>query len=87
VDAAEMAGAVFRFLAREPTDENKRVARYLWPKMCRQLQLARDWKFTPVAMQCDDALVTLGLATIEEKMVARREVSYATFDGTLEKNL
>jgi hypothetical protein len=53
--AAEIFAKVFDVLARNPTDDRLAIAREIAP-------MARQYDFHPCQMNCDDALVSLGLA-------------------------
>lgn len=54
--SGEIFGMMFEMLAKDPTDDHKKMAKKLWPK---RLQ----YDFSNYQMGCDEALIVLGLAT------------------------
>jgi hypothetical protein len=56
---AYLFGTVFGWLAMDPTDENKKRAKWLW-------SLTGDYDFDRYDMNCDEALVKLGLLPPED---------------------
>lgn len=53
--SAEIFGEAFRFLAKTNDEHAKAMARHFW-------SLTAGYDFTPRQMDCDDALIALGLA-------------------------
>ena len=54
--SARIFGMVFEYLAKDPSIEGVEMAEYMWKE-------SRNYDFSPYQMYCDDALITLGLAT------------------------
>jgi len=52
--SAYLFGEIFGFLAKDPTEANKKAARHFW-------KLAADYDFTEDQMDCDKALIKLEL--------------------------
>ncbi len=53
--SAEIFGKIFTFLAKKPIQNREDAARVWWPR-------TKQYDFHPSQMDCNDALVTLGLA-------------------------
>jgi hypothetical protein len=53
--SASLFGRIFNLLAVNPTEENKHIARQIWP-------LRKEYDFNDYQMYCDDELIKLGLA-------------------------
>jgi hypothetical protein len=53
--SAGLFGKIFNLLAKNPTDEHKKIAAEIWPE-------THEYDFNPYQMNCDDALVALDLA-------------------------
>lgn len=53
--SAGLFGKIFELLAKNPTDEHKTIALEIWP-------MTQEYDFNKYQMDCDDALVALGLA-------------------------
>lgn len=53
--SAELFGTFFELLAKNPTEEHRQMALEVYRK-------SRNYDFMDYQMDCDDALVTLGLA-------------------------
>lgn len=52
--SAGLFAGIFEFLAEEPDERGKKFARRLW-------EMTKQYDFTPCQMECDDALLDLGL--------------------------
>jgi len=53
--SAALFGKIFDLLAKNPSDENKAIAKEIWPMSC-------DYDFAPYQMNADESLIKLGLA-------------------------
>jgi len=53
--SAGLFGLFFDLLAENPTEEHKTMAQEIW-------RATRAYDFSPYQMDCDDSLLTLGLA-------------------------
>lgn len=56
--SAGLFGTFFEFLAEEPDERSKVMAEKLW-------RISKRYDFGPCQMDCDDALVKLGLARLD----------------------
>lgn len=70
--SAEVFARVFERLAEDPDERNKKLAQDLW-------DIARGYDFHPIQMDCDDALVKLGLATKAKDEDDEELIRYASF--------
>lgn len=55
--SAGLFGKIFELLAKNPTEEHKKIALEIWP-------LQSDYDFNQYQMYADDSLKTLGLAKL-----------------------
>lgn len=53
--SAGLFGKIFTLLAKNPTDEHKKIAAEIWPE-------TNEYDFSSSQMYCDDALIALDLA-------------------------
>lgn len=76
--SAALFGKIFELLAKNPTDENKKIALEIWP-------FRSEYDFNEYQMDADDSLQILGLAKIgiDPRYPEDGEtVLYAGYDGT-----
>ena len=69
-NSCEIFANIFARLAKNPTDENKTIARETFDD-------SRRYDFADYEMECDDALIVLGLA----KRDVEGDVTYVGDDG------
>lgn len=64
--SARLFGKIFELLAKNPSEENKAIAKEIWP-------LRGDYDFNEYQMYADDHLLKLGLARIGPDPLSREE--------------
>lgn len=71
--SAEVFARIFERLAEDPDERNKKLAQDLW-------DMSRGYDFHPIQMDCDDALVKLGLATRSTDKDGDELIQYPSFE-------